>query len=59
MPLSPHSVVIYWALMGGWLLVLVPDDDSLTGFGGAGFGWHLLKYRRKMLRQRTRANGEL
>lgn len=48
--------VIYWTVMTLWFAVLVTDNDSLTGWGGAGFagtalvavcGWHLLRYKRR------------
>lgn len=28
---------IYWAVMAAWFVVLVTDNDSLTGWGSAGF----------------------
>lgn len=50
--------VFYWTVMAAWLVVLVTDNDRLTGWGSAGFmgialvaalGWHLLRRRRKKL----------
>lgn len=50
--------VLYWTVMAAWFVVLVTDNDRLTGWGSAGFmgtalvaalGWHLLRRRRKKL----------
>ncbi|MBT2536272.1 hypothetical protein [Arthrobacter sp. ISL-69] len=50
--------VLYWTVVAAWFVVLVTDNDSLTGWGSAGFvgtalvavcGWHLLRHKRKKL----------
>jgi len=61
-PMIDHTItglnVLYWTVMAAWLVVLVTDNDRLSGWGSAGFvgtalgaaiGWHLLRRKKRKL----------